>query len=361
MKRSSQAGAYNQSRVKLFLRCRRAYYYRYDYPVVVMGKKGNVELTPIHSALPLKKGSWLHELLAAYWLQQAGIGRGWEARHCELATEFSKLFEEERAQYGDLPEEAYRLFRGYLRRWRDDEGKFRVAQLASGDPAVEFVIEVPLDRWGVSAPFKGRVDILVEDLEYGGLWIRDAKWVRGIPGPDERMMSPQNIMYVWALRKLGYDVRGFIYDYGRTKTPTEPAILKSGFVTTRQSMDCDVSTYLRQMVKAHGKKGAKQLARTYYKEKLAALRAREATWYVRERIPVQGPRVVNGFKEFILACREIEKRNIKNPVRTYLYNCHWNCAYHEPCVAEFQGLDVENLFKQRFEVVQETYAQEEIE
>lgn len=351
----NKATAFNQSRVKLFLRCPKAYQFRYDY-----APPGR-ELTPKHSSLPLKRGGWMHELQEAHWLGVAGVGKGWTDAHERLTAGFDRLFDEEKEQYGNLPSETERMFKAYLRRWKHEDSIFRVAKLPNGKPAVEFVIEVPLDKYGLSAPFKGKIDLLVEDLEYGGLWIRDAKWVRSVPGPDERMMSPQNIIYVWGMRKSGYDVRGFIYDYGRTKPPSVPTLLKRGGVSTAAKIDTDVATYYAAMVKAHGKKGAKELAKTAYREKLKQIKARESTWYVRERITVDGPRYLNGFREFIAAAKLIEKRNPKLAVRNYIYNCKWNCDYHEICVAEFQGLDISGMLKNQYTIEVERHGPEDIE
>lgn len=386
MTSSSQASSlslrvFNQSKVKLYLRCRQAYFYRYEYPALVMGKPGQ-ELVPKYPSLPLKRGSWMHALQQAYWLELCGLpvkrtikrGKrttemvfdGWEELHEQLSVEFERLFDEEREQYGDLPNECRRMFRGYLRRWRDDNEKYKVAVLPKRKPAVEFIIEYPLDKWGLSQKFKGQIDLLVEDLEYGGLWIRDAKWVKTIPGPDERMMSPQNIMYVSIFRRMGYDVRGFIYDYGRTKVPTVPRTLQrstrygpAGSVSLAKC-DTDYTTYVRAIKKAHGKQ-AKALMKTYYRDKLEQVKAADSLWFTRERIPVEGPRVAQGFREFIQTAREMANRKAGPSPRTYIYSCKWNCDYHEPCVAQFQGMDVERLMKTRYELTEERYTMEDID
>jgi len=352
-KPKSQANAWNQSRVKSYLRCRTQYHYRYDSH----GEPG-MELVRKHTELPLKKGTWCHALLEAHWNSVMGVGKGWEKTHKKLTKEFGKLFVEEQERYGDLPGDCERLFRGYLRRWKNEDDQFKVARLANGKPAIEFIVEFPLAKWGIDRPFKGKIDLMVEDLEYGGLWLRDAKWVKTIPGPDERMMSPQNIMYVWVARKMGYDVRGFIYDYGRTKTPAAPYILQNGTVTTRNNIDTTFDVYLKAIKDTHPKEW-KKLAKTYYKDKLLTLKARDVLWYHRERIPVEGPRVQNGFREFILAVKEIENRG--RPIRSYLYNCVWNCSYHDLCVADFQGLDTKPIIKSRYMLEGERYGTEEIE
>ena len=75
------------SHVKSFNRCRRQYWYKFDQLLV-----------PKVTALPLKRGSWLHELLEAHY-----TGYGWEKKNDELGAEFYRLFDEEREMYGDLP------------------------------------------------------------------------------------------------------------------------------------------------------------------------------------------------------------------------------------------------------------------
>jgi hypothetical protein len=363
LKRSSKADrprrkipvAYNNSRVKLFVRCSQAYSFRYDYPRLALGKRG--ELVPNRLSEGLKRGGWMHMLMEAHWRQLAGQGSGWQARHEELKAEFDGLFDEEKEYYGDLPTQCHSLMTRYLRYYQDDEEKFKIVRLPKGQPGVEFIVEVPLKPFGLKGIFKGQIDLLVRDLEYGGIWIRDAKWMKSIPSADERMMSPQNIMYAWALRHLGHDIRGFIYDYGRTKPPAEPYILKNGTVTTRKNIDTDYMTYIKAIKKAHGKRW-KQAARTIYKPKLRELKAREVLWFDRQRIPLDGPRMDNGLREYLTAVAGIQDRG--EPVRNYIYNCKFSCAYHDACVASFQGLDITNLMRTNFHVQPERYTIEEV-
>jgi len=356
--------AFNQSRVKSFLRCRQQYYYRYDYPRLEMGIKDG-ELVATKPGVGLRRGSWMHELQEAHWLQVAGIKKGgWEKRHKKLTAEFNKLFDEEKERLGDLPTECANMFSGYLRYYKDEDERFKIATLPDGKPAIEFIITVPLKKFGLKGSLKGKIDLMVEDLEYGNLWVRDGKWVKSIPNPDERMMSPQNIIYGWGLKKLGFDLGGFIYDYGRTKVPTEPTILKSntkyGPAGSVSLARCDTTyaVYLAAIKRAHGDEW-KRFVKNRYRDKLEELKNRDVLWFRRERIPLEGPRMKFGFHEFILACREIERRG--DPIRTYLYNCKWNCDYHDLCVADFQGLDVEPLIKHNYKMEAERYGTEEIE
>lgn len=356
--------AFNQSRVKSFLRCEKQYSFRYDYPILELGVKEG-ELVPKHPGVGLKRGDWMHQLLEAHWLQLTGVKKkGWMKRHRKLTEEFNQLFDEEKERYGDMPTECAQMMLGYLRRYEKENERFKIAHLHDGSEAIEFVITVPLKKHGIKGQLKGRIDILLEDLDHGGLWIRDAKWVKTIPNPDERMMSPQNIIYGWGLRQLGYDVRGFIYDYGRTKLPSQPTILKrnsqygpAGSVSLARC-DTTYEVYLAAVKQAHGENW-KRFAKTRYKEKLLELRARDVLWYRRETIPLMGPRMDQGVREFFIACHRVLDRG--EPVRNYLYNCKFNCDYHQLCVAEFQGLDVEPILKHSYQIEAEKYGAEEIE
>lgn len=341
--------AYNQSRIKLFRRCQKAYSFRYD-------TKPGQEMVPRVPKVGLRRGSWLHELIEAHHRNWAGEDINWRDVHERNSREFEGYFVEEQEELGDLPSECFRIFRSYLRFWRADADSFEVAMLKEGGPAIEFNVEVPLDKWGISSPFKGRIDLLVRDLEYGGLWIWDHKWMKMIPRPDERMMSPQALMYAWALRKLGYDIRGFLFNYGRTKPPTIPRVLKNGSLSMAKRMDTDYSTYLTAIKENHGEQW-KLYAKKVYRQKLLDLKGREQMWFNRQRIPVEPARIKRGLAEFLITIKDIERRNMKHPPRSYFFNCPFTCEYHDPCVAEFQGLDIEPLIKKSYIFEGERYGE----
>lgn len=345
--------AYNQSKIKLFRRCQKAYDFRYG-EYAPAGK----EMTPKVPKLALQRGTWMHELQAALHREWAGVGFDtWEDKHNAMAETFYLFPEETRVDLGDLPDECDRLFRAYLRRWRDDRSTYRVATLHDGAPAIEFMVEASLQRWGIDSPFKGRLDLLVEDDEFGGLWVWDAKWVKTLPNPDERMMSPQALMYVWALQKIGYDIRGFVFNYGRTKPPAIPDTLKStGLLTMKHSLDSDFYTYVREIQRLHGSEW-RRWAKRVYREKLLELKGREQLWFRRERIPTEPARIQQALREFLVSIKDIERRETRQHLvpRSYFYNCRWGCDYHDLCVSQFNGLDIAPLIKRDFEFVEERY------
>ena len=360
--------AVNQSKVKMFRRCQKQFSFRYDYARKFGGKR-NQEMVPKRQKVQLYRGTWLHALLEAHhreWAVDSGFDpelvfpdepHTWREVHANFEEEYDGLFEEEKEDLGDLPGDCERLFRGYLRFWGDTEDQFTVARLSDGRPAIEFVVEASLGRWGIQSPFKGRIDLVVQDHEYGGAWVWDHKWVKRVPTADERMMSPQSIMYVWALRKQGLDARGFLNNYGRTKAPTIPRVLQRGTLSMAQRMDTDYWTYLRAIKKLHGPQW-KYYAKHVYREKLLSLRDRDVLWYDRQRFPIDDDRIRRCLQEFVVSARDIERRNKAHPPRSYFYNCKFGCDYHDLCVAEFTGLDVEPLIQEDFQFVGERYEEE---
>jgi len=374
---------FNQSRIKQFRRCQKQYSFRYDYARYypeLAGKGVKLEMVPKQHKLPLYRGTWMHALQETLHHQWAGVtpfeitlGEGRQALTStvstwqdtqELLTEaFDQLFDEEKEDLGELPDECERLFKSYLRFWKDDRDKYSVAILPNGKPAIELIVEASLEKFGVKGNFKGKIDLVVEDDEYDGYWVWDGKWVKNIPPPDESMMSPQALLYVWGLREqYGIDVRGFVYNRARTKPPTIPRVLKrpAGMLSLASKMDTDYFTYLSTIKETHGKNWRKYLP--YYRPKLEELKGREGMWFARERIPVEDDRILRGVKEYLASVADIKRRETRRDYvpRTYLYSCKWWCEYHNLCTAEFQGHEIEPLIKSSMQFVGERYTEEDL-
>ena len=175
-------------------------------------------------------------------------------------------------------------------------------------------------------------------------------------------MSPQAPLYVWALReKYDLDVRGFLYNYGRTKPPAIPRVLQrpAGMLSTAHKMDTDLTTYFTAIKEQHGKHWRKYLE--YYKPKLLELKGREAMWFRRERIPVEDERILRAVREYVASVKNIRERESRREYvpRSYFFNCKYSCEYHDLCVAEFQGLDIDPLVREGFRFVGERYVEKE--
>lgn len=183
---------------------------------------------------PLSRGIWLHHLLEAHY-----AGLDWKVVHRKLSEKFAELFDEERESLGDLPRECAQIMKSYL--WHYGANK--------ADPlhgwhviATEATLECPWpDGRGI---YRCRVDMIVED-EFG-MWLVDHKSHKSLPDHTFRMLDSQSPLYLWCAWENGYKVRGFTWNYLRTKAPTTPHLAYAGTPRERLStaqIDTDYPTY----------------------------------------------------------------------------------------------------------------------
>ena len=95
-------------------------------------------------------------------------------------------------------------------------------------------------------------DLIVEIA--GEVWIVDHKTTANIPDEWDpyNMTDFQHLLYVEGLRQNGYDVKGFIFNYLRTKPPTQPALVKDGSkISNLRALDTDFDT-LRNFAETTG-------------------------------------------------------------------------------------------------------------
>jgi hypothetical protein len=149
-----------------------------------------------------------------------------------------------------------------------------------------------------------------------------------------------------------------VYDYGRTKPPTVPQILKKGGVSKKKNMDTTLEVYCAQLKEVYGDDW-KAMAKTEYKEMIERLRDRDVLWFRREPLPLDKPATTQAVKEFLISAKQIQRRPQNNPPRSYFYSCKFQCEYHGPCVAQFAGLNIEPILKKNYQVVGERYTEME--
>lgn len=107
------------------------------------------------------------------------------------------------------------MYHGY-RRWAPaQDAGFRI--VAS---EIEFSIELPNGM-----TLTGRVDLVIEYR--GHLWLIDHKAVSTLPSGKEIDLDDQTPLYIWAMRQLGYEVRGAWLGYTRAK-PLKTRTLQPG-------------------------------------------------------------------------------------------------------------------------------------
>lgn len=194
---------------------------------------------------PLRRGTWVHELLQAYY-----EGKDWRKVHATNVAKFNRLMDVEKEELGDLPAECLRLFRSYL--WHygaNADDPFHGWEIIAVEATFEAVWPDSEDGLDI---YRCRVDLLVRD-RYGYL-IVDHKTHKTLPDHTFRTLDAASPLYIWAARESGYDVRGFEWNYLRTKVPTVPKMVYVGKPQERLStaaIDTDYPTYARA-IKEYG-------------------------------------------------------------------------------------------------------------
>lgn len=207
------------SMIKQMRRCPKAMQYKYSE-----------RLKPRSIGRPLQFGKWMHWLLEAHYK-----GEDWKQVHRELSEKYSQLFDEEKEKIGDLPNDCYNLMLSYLWHYRDE--KWIVHE-------VEFLVETEFPDGGI---YRGKVDMLIED-DYG-LWIVDHKNHKALPDSTFRLLDAQSALYVWAARRMGIPVAGFIWNYLKTAPPSKPKMIASEKRLSKVMGDSTYVTYAREIKK----------------------------------------------------------------------------------------------------------------
>lgn len=218
-----------QSMIKTFRASPREAYYKYV-----------LRLKPKSVAKPLRRGTWLHALIEAYYTP----GMDYEKVHEAYVSEFRKLFDEERMELGDMPTEIMQLFKSYM--WHYGDPNYKGYDWTVHETEVKITAEMPNGHL-----FRGVVDAIVED-EFG-LWLVDHKTHKRLPDWNFRMMDEQSAMYIWAARQNDIPVHGFIWNYLTTEAISTPKVLKSGksfYAKDFSSVNTDYPTFARAVKQA---------------------------------------------------------------------------------------------------------------
>lgn len=310
----------SNAKLGTYRRCPNRYRYRYV-----------LKLKPKARALPLERGSWIHELLMVH-----NDGGDWKKRHLELKAKFLTLWDEEREALGDLPRDCARIMAAYLRTYeRDDARRYRVI-----DSEVDETVTLPN-----GLRLQVIIDVVLEDLIDGGIWLRDYKTRDKFKRAELMMLDPQLTLYFYAMELLGYKpIRGVEYDEIRTKPPSIPHLNKDGRLSKARSIDTDVHTYLRE-IRRRG------LDPSDYVDILRHIATNQKDRFFRRTPLPKDPVVVRTMlHEAVQTAQEIQaaERAERFP-RTFDGSCDWQCEYRDLCIAELYGGNIEPMIKTKFE------------
>lgn len=198
--------------------------------------------------------------------------------------------------------------------------------------------------------YAGRVDMLVEDVRYGGYFIWDHKTAAVLAKDDGFLQLDDQVgSYVWALRHvLELDIRGFIYAESRKDYPREPKALKrlSGgrSFSTAQNQATSLEIF-EPFVAQHDKIAYDAGA---YDEYLAFLESAEATQFSQRFVVIKSEaELVNIGKNIALEAADMVDSRTRIYPSVGRYTCS-TCAFRQPCLAEFMDEDPRYLLESTY-------------
>lgn len=292
-------------------------------------------LKPRMSGRPLTLGKWMHWLLEGYYK-----GEDWKEIHKDLTKKYGELFDEEKEKLGNLPTDCYNLMISYLWHYKFENWKVH---------EVEFMVEC---EWPDGGLYRGKVDMLIED-DFG-LWIVDHKNHKTLPSGSYQLRDSQSALYVWAARKMGIPVQGFIWNYLKTAPPSVPKLVKDNSRFYKNMGDTTYMTFVREIKKLGLEKNDPIVAP--HLKRLAAERY--------EPGKVQSSpfffRSVNERDDETIARIAAEAYRTHRRLHSYPFNqrdsvervpdrsCDYMCAYQRLCEAELYGGLTNNIMRQDF-------------
>lgn len=329
----------SNSKANTFQRCPRKFMYRYE-----QGLRAKVK------ALPLERGTWLHALLETHYANYdrhtvkvgkrlVPTGGDWRVTHKALTQAFNTLFDEEKEDLGNLPEECLRIFKSYLMRYaKEDAARWKVI-----DTELDEIITLPS-----GLRFQIIIDLIVEEPD-GGLWIVDHKTVGRFMPVDFMLLDAQLARYFWGAEHMGYKpLRGILFNEVNTTAPTLPKVLTNGTeLEKRANLRCDVYTYLREL-KRHG------MDLDPHREFVKRLASQQDMWFRRTRLPKDPPLIKTLMEELEMTADAIRHaQDTGHYPRSVSKDCTWGCEYLHMCQVELAGGDASDIIKSRFTTKEE--------
>lgn len=315
------------SQINSFLRCRKQWYYNY-----------RERLSPKIEARPLTVGKLAHIGMAGFWASkangqpdpQAGIDAIQET--CRVAQ--VQMEGDEYDVYEEIRTTAEEIYLRALNEFGPEN--WEVAFLDEDTPMIELRFAVPCV---MNTPIQGYIDLVARDLRTGGLWQIDWKFVSSLSDKEDEMFNMQNVVYQYALRKLGMPVVGSLTFKSLNKPATMPSINKNGSVS-RAFIRCSWPEYA-QFCLINGQDP--ELYREEMEPKLAGVKwSQEAREYRNEETLIKLWKT-----EIVGTAYEILRKNVRFPRSISPMNCKM-CAYQAICHGELRGYDTEDILNQNY-------------
>lgn len=289
---------YSHSALKLFQRCQLRWKYRYID-----------RLEPDEDRPHLERGKTLHEGLAEFYTADGDFVE-W---------------------YTEADDEDRELLNRYASKYPDDDWEIlHVEEEFEMQVGSYTVVYIP--------------DLVIRIGE--DVWIVDHKTTKNIPDEWDpyNMTDFQHLLYVAGMQEHYPNVRGFIFNYIRTKPPTQPKLVKDGSrIADLRRLDTDYNT-LHDFAMMTGTMDAD------VEEKLKILMHAPDRFFQRHFLPVNQASVDAAVADIEAVLREMSDKEHGRPGGTYPRNvmssgagyqsCR-SCEFQTLCHSEMMGIEVD--------------------
>lgn len=205
--------------------------------------------------------------------------------------------------------------------------------------------------------FAGRIDLLVEDLKYGGYYIWDHKTAAVLAANDDFLqLDDQIASYCWALlTELGIDVRGFIYQEIRKDYPRPPKELKRMFGGRMFSTAQTQSTIAEVFVPYVEHHDPIAYENGSYDEYIDYLNSSGAPkFHQRFVLRKDSTELDQVGKNISLESADMTTKGLRIYPSVGKFTCS-SCAYRQPCIGMFRGEDVSFLLETTYNQTNRRY------
>lgn len=185
--------------------------------------------------------------------------------------------------------------------------------------------------------FIGIVDGLVKNKRTGKLWLYEMKTFSKMPNEFDRVFRPQPYIYYQQLKNKGINVEGVVWEYVKSELPKEPALLKSGKLSSTLTQNIIPDTVISACQKNN-------LNVDDYQDLIEQSKLNITNYFdVKERYitPEVAEKIFNEFNAV-----RVNGKNKKKHMNSL--TCK-SCSYKDVCLAELTGADEQFILEENFE------------
>ena len=242
----------SQSEVDSFLSCKRRHYYAHGEKIV-----------PIQSSAALNRGTIGHDALDAYFTTRknggghsASVEAGMDRLNSHFSTENIKVLTE---------------LTPILQYWFNTAAPQLTGAWEILEVEKEYRLEVPGPQVnGETLVFPFKIDLLIKNVHTGKIYVVDNKFLQDFYSNDLITVLPQLAKYVGAMRMMGHDVSGALYNMIRTRPMKSGSLNDKVRVVDAGLNDAKIKGYLREQFSAMRQiKHLKDIDRDTWRDKYA--------------------------------------------------------------------------------------------